>query len=151
LRRLANASPAFSWQPWGEAGSPAAVAYHPTTAHPHPSSAATFPNINVWAYEQPSAGIAPASPDDYIYMQDYRDMGPVHAGSCNVLFADGSIRTFKDLNGDGYLNPGFDPVGATAADIQKIGYTDATVELEPALIFSGVFITPSPIGKLNLD
>ena len=32
---------------------------------------------------------------------------PVHNGNCNVLFADGSIRSFKDKNGDGYLNPGF--------------------------------------------
>jgi prepilin-type processing-associated H-X9-DG protein len=30
-------------------------------------------------------------------------------GGCNVLMGDGSIRTFYDQNGDGFLNPGFRP------------------------------------------
>jgi prepilin-type N-terminal cleavage/methylation domain-containing protein len=40
-------------------------------------------------------------------LQDYRGFAPVHRGLCNVLFADMSVRTFKDANSDGYINNGF--------------------------------------------
>ena len=40
-------------------------------------------------------------------LQDYRGFAPVHAGAGNILFADGSVRTFSDLNKDGYLDNGF--------------------------------------------
>jgi len=78
-------------------------------------------------------------------------MGPVHAGNCNVLFADGSIRSFKDTNGDGYLNPGFnvDPA-ATQAQIDRIGYRNGRVELPSEQIFSGIFIEKQ-IHKGTLD
>jgi prepilin-type N-terminal cleavage/methylation domain-containing protein/prepilin-type processing-associated H-X9-DG protein len=129
----------FTWLPWGKTST--AYAYNPDSS----------PIVNVWGYEQPPKGIAPVYPDDFVYLQDTRDMGPSHNGSCNVLFADGSIRTFKDNNGDGYLNPGFVVAGATAAQQAKIGYSSDEVELDPALIFSGVFVTKSPLGKGNLD
>jgi prepilin-type processing-associated H-X9-DG protein len=135
----------YTWLPWGKTAE--ADAYNPTVAHPSGFS----PVWNVWGYEQPAPGIAPLFPNDYLYLQDYRDAGPVHNGNCNILFADGSIRTFSDTNGDGYLNPGFKVAGATPAQLAKIGYRDDRVELDPALIFSGVFITKSPIGKANLD
>jgi prepilin-type N-terminal cleavage/methylation domain-containing protein/prepilin-type processing-associated H-X9-DG protein len=106
------------------------------------------PIIDVWGYEHPKPGVAVEYPADYLYLQDYRDFGPVHNRNCNILFADGSIRTFKDLNGDGFLNPGFDVTGAAGP---QTGYLDSTVELQPAEIFSGVFITPSAAGKTNLD
>ena len=84
-------------------------------------------------------------------MQDYRDMGPVHNGNCNVLFADGSIRQFKDQNKDGYLNPGFQiSPTATAAELAKIGYRDSLLELSPQLIFSGALLTKFN-DKGNLD
>jgi prepilin-type N-terminal cleavage/methylation domain-containing protein/prepilin-type processing-associated H-X9-DG protein len=88
-------------------------------------------------------------------LQDYRDFGPTHGsgkgGACNILFADGSIKSFNDENGDGYLNPGFQiSASATAADIAKVGYTNADVELPEALIFSGVFLQGNS-NKGNLD
>jgi len=45
------------------------------------------------------------------YLQDYRDIGPVHNGLANVLFADGHVASFEDANNDGYLNPGFAATG----------------------------------------
>jgi hypothetical protein len=49
--------------------------------------------------------------------------------------ADGSVKVFRDLNGDGYLNPGF-PVASGTAD-ENDGYLDATVELPPYECYSG--------------
>ena len=75
------------------------------------------------------------------YIQDYRDIGPVHSGMANVLFADGHVSSFEDLNNDGYLNPGFAATG---------GYTAADVELPPAEVFSGSILRPVN-NKGNLD
>ncbi|KAA1259972.1 putative major pilin subunit [Rubripirellula obstinata] len=75
------------------------------------------------------------------YLQDTRDFFALHAGQCNMLMADGSVQTFQDLNGDGYLNPGF-PVAATA-DVSAVGYSDATIELQPGEMFNGVFVDES--------
>ncbi len=61
-------------------------------------------------------------------LQDYRAFGPVHNGVANVLFADGSVRSFEDLNGDGYLNNGF--------NARAPFFEDAEVEVNPAQIFS---------------
>ncbi len=78
------------------------------------------------------------------HLQDYRDMAPIHGtgkgGVCNVLFADGSIKSFTDINGDGYLNPGFDASSLTPAQYPAFGYTASDVELPPTQIFSGVFL-----------
>jgi len=105
----------------------------------------TDPLSSVFTKEQPPAGV-PTQPLDHL--QDYRDFGPVHGGNCNILFADGSVKTFTDVNKDGYLNPGF--VVPSGADIASIGYADSTVELPPAQIFSGVFLTRNN-NKGNLD
>jgi len=110
-------------------------------------------NYNLPLIEQPPSGVLPTSP--LPYYQDMRDFGPVHGsgkgGSCNVLFADGSVKSFTDQNGDGYLNPGFlVPLTATAADKATIGYTDALVELQTIDIFTGVFLEKNPT-KGNLD
>ncbi len=76
-------------------------------------------------------------------LQDTRDFGPVHgsfgAATCNILMADTSVRTIRDSNGDGFLNPGFNPDtnGDGVADVVNIGYTDAEIELEPKNFFSG--------------
>jgi prepilin-type processing-associated H-X9-DG protein len=58
-------------------------------------------------------------------LQDYRDLAPIHRGSCNILFADGSVRSFQDSNSDGLLNNGFTTPPPTS------GFKDGTVELPP--------------------
>lgn len=60
-------------------------------------------------------------------LQDYRGFAPLHRGACNILFVDGSVRTFVDKNGDGSLNNGFPAIK---------GFEDSTVEVNPEEIFS---------------
>jgi prepilin-type processing-associated H-X9-DG protein len=49
-------------------------------------------------------------------LQDYRQFGAVHRGSANILFADGSVRSFNDVNEDGLLNNGFPASGGFVSD-----------------------------------
>lgn len=63
-------------------------------------------------------------------LQDYRDFAPVHRGLCNVLFADGSVRSLTDTNKDTLLNNGFPPASGG-------GFADDTVEVPPDQFFSG--------------
>lgn len=77
------------------------------------------------------------------HLQDYRDFGPYHGagrgGIANILFADGSVKSFADQNGDGFLNPGFTiPTGL--ANYDTFGYTDSFQELSPTLMYSGVWL-----------
>lgn len=79
------------------------------------------------------------------YLQDTRDWYALHGGgkkaSCNVLFADGSVKNFADLNNDKFLNPGFPvPAGLTEDQYAAIGYRDSVVELPPQEMFNGVFL-----------
>jgi prepilin-type processing-associated H-X9-DG protein len=62
-------------------------------------------------------------------LQDYRAFGPVHRNTCNILFADSSVRVFRDANQDGVLNNGF-PANPAA------GIADATIELDPEEVSS---------------
>ena len=86
-------------------------------------------------------------------LQDTRDWFAVHRGSCNLLMDDGSVKSVADLNGDGFLNPGF-PVDASTesrADLStKVGYVDGTVELAAFDVFSGVLLkSNSSKGKFE--
>ncbi len=65
------------------------------------------------------------------FLQDYRDFFAVHGGgkfsSANILFADGSVKEFSDLNNDKFFDPGFEiPTGLTETQYQGIGYFPKT-------------------------
>ena len=83
-------------------------------------------------------------------LQDTRDWAAVHAGQLNLLMADGSVKSVTDLNGDGFLNPGFPVVGATktAAELaETVGYTDSTVEMSAFQVFNGVMLNGNSATK----
>ena len=89
------------------------------------------------------------------YLQDYRDFFAMHGGgkssSCNILMADGSVKEFYDLNGDHYLNPGFNiPANQTEDDAAKTGYRPGDTELTPGEIFSGMILSPAML-KANFE
>ncbi len=82
-----------------------------------------------------------------LYLQDTRDFGPVHAGGCNILFADGHVEEFVDENSDGFLNPGFQiSASATSEELEVIGFRSSKVELPPARIYSGALLRQK-LGK----
>ena len=58
-------------------------------------------------------------------LQDYRALSPLHKNVCNVVMADGSIRSIADLNRDGYINNGFPGGGGEFADsTEEVAPTD---------------------------
>jgi prepilin-type processing-associated H-X9-DG protein len=89
-------------------------------------------------------------------LQDTRDWFCYHNGSCNILFADGSVKEFGDANGDGFLNPGFPVsdagmvvVNASSNEVaSKNGYTGPAEDLPRAEVFSGFFIKNMMQDKL---
>jgi len=60
-------------------------------------------------------------------LQDYRNFGVPHRNACNVLFADGSVRSLADKNKDGLINNGFVAGG---------GFADSTLEAPSDEIYS---------------
>lgn len=79
-----------------------------------------------------------------LYLQDTRDWFAVHAGACNMLMADGSVRVFYDSSGDGFLNPGFAiPSTLTESELLAVGYNSPAVELPKDSFFGGMFIDDS--------
>jgi prepilin-type processing-associated H-X9-DG protein len=101
-----------------------------------------------------SGSVPAASTASGTFLQDTRDWFAVHGGgntaACNILMADGSVKTFNDSNGDRFLNPGF-PVddGLTETDYLEIGYRNGTVELPPGDIWSGIFLTKRTKAKFE--
>lgn len=106
-------------------------------------SGATDPNqqgpIDSTAY-----GFGFESGNALVWLQDTRDWGAVHAGSVNILMADGSVRSVVDINGDTFVNPGFpvnpDSTNDETALAKAVGYTSGQVELAPFEVYSGVFL-----------
>ena len=83
---------------------------------------------------------------DGTYRQDTRDMYAYHSKALNVVFADGSVRSFADDNGDGFINPGFgvDPNSATVA---LTGYTSPEVEVSSFEWYTGIFLQAEYLQK----
>jgi prepilin-type N-terminal cleavage/methylation domain-containing protein/prepilin-type processing-associated H-X9-DG protein len=78
-----------------------------------------------------------------LYLQDTRDWFAVHAGACNILMSDGSVKVFNDNNDDGFLDPGFQiPSGLSESQYATIGYRESPqdAELPKTEIFNGVFL-----------
>jgi len=78
-------------------------------------------------------------------LQDTRDWFAIHAGRCNILMADGSVKSAIDINGDGFLNPGFPVQVGTVKTTEEqlaatVGYTDPVCEIGAFDIFCGVFL-----------
>jgi prepilin-type N-terminal cleavage/methylation domain-containing protein/prepilin-type processing-associated H-X9-DG protein len=97
---------------------------------------------------------SPTGPGNGLYLQDTRDWYALHGGirssTCNILMADGSVKSFVDGNGDRFLNPGFDvTAGLPAATYLSIGYQNSQIELTPGEIFSGMFLQRLTKGKLE--
>jgi prepilin-type N-terminal cleavage/methylation domain-containing protein/prepilin-type processing-associated H-X9-DG protein len=92
---------------------------------------------------QPPTG----SSGNEMYLQSTREWYAVHGGGerqLHLLFADGSVAAFNDLNDDGLLNPGFPvPNNLTPSQYLQTGFRNSAVELHPSRVFSGVFIAPS--------
>ena len=79
----------------------------------------------------------PCLPKEAVYLQDTRSWYAVHSGgTLNMLMADGSIKQFTDVNGDGYINPGF---GVPTQSKPIVGrYIDSTIEATPERFFAGM-------------
>ena len=73
-----------------------------------------------------------------LVLQDTRDWYAVHRGGCNLLMADGSVKTLFDTNGDKFLNPGFSAAGMTS---QTDGYTAGPCEINSFDVFCGTWLT----------
>jgi prepilin-type N-terminal cleavage/methylation domain-containing protein len=90
--------------------------------------------------------------DGVCWMQDNRDFATIHGGgtakSLNILMADGAVKTFYDVNGDTYINPGFDMNGGTE---EKDGYTDSNCEVSPAEMYNGALIDGETLLKGNYE
>ena len=71
-----------------------------------------------------------------LVLQDTRDFYAVHASQANVLMADGSVKTIKDLNSDNFFNPGF-PVTASFSAAED-GYTSNLCEVDSFDVYFGV-------------
>ena len=92
---------------------------------------------------------ATATAGNSLVLQDTRDWYAVHRGTMNLLMADGSVKTITDLNGDGFLNPGF-PIVQNTTDTrdvlsQSVGYVDGTVEMAAFNVYNGVLLNSASV------
>ena len=102
--------------------------------------------------EASMGGCPPADSTSGGWLQDTRDWFAVHRGTCNILMADGSVKTFVDQNGDMYLNPGFPiPKNLTESQYDQIGYRNDVKELHEARIYSGVFLENAGAKSVDLE
>jgi len=83
---------------------------------------------------------------DGSWHQDTRDMRAYHQRGLNVVFADGSVRSFLDINSDGYINPGFG-VDVGTATPELTGYLGNEVEVSSFDWYTGVFLNNPALSK----
>ncbi len=80
-----------------------------------------------------------------VVLQDTRDWFAYHNKTVNIVFSDGSVRALEDVNGDGFINPGF-AVG-TNASFGNTGYTDSETEVGPFEMYTGTFLNAGQATK----
>lgn len=105
-----------------------------------PLSGQAVTDVTAFAPDPAGVGLA---------LQDTRDFFAVHNNSCNVLMADGSVKTLHDLNGDGYFNPGF-PV-TPDFDAETDGYTSNICEVDSFDVYFGVELSADQIRKQSFE
>lgn len=66
----------------------------------------------------------------------------------NLAMGDGSVKSLQDLNGDGYLNPGF-PVKKSKGMADRNRYTNEKSEVQAKDLFTGVFIYLPPKSRFE--
>jgi len=86
--------------------------------------------------------------DGLLWLQDTRDWYAIHSGSVNLLMADGSVKTFKDLDNDHFFNPGFGMNGGTE---EADGYTSNQIELPHFECFNGATLFTSLVKKTKFE
>jgi len=104
----------------------------------YPLIGETITAANIGTYAVDASGVG-------LVFQDTRDWYAAHRGGCNLLMADGSVKTLFDTNGDKFFNPGFD---ATAMTSSGDGYTPGPCEINSFDVFCGTFLTdPATYAK----
>ncbi len=86
--------------------------------------------------------------DGVLWLQDTRDWYAIHSGQVNLLMADGSVKNFKDLDGDNFFNPGFGMVGGSEAGD---GYTSNQIELPHFECYNGGSLFQNQLVKGNFE
>jgi prepilin-type N-terminal cleavage/methylation domain-containing protein/prepilin-type processing-associated H-X9-DG protein len=118
------------------------------------AAGALGPDLSIQLEAELQGAIPTPTAASNTYLQDTRDWYALHGGirnsTCNILMADGSVKTFTDQNGDRFLNPGFPVAGGLGADVYLgIGYQDSTQELPPGEMFNGMFLQKLTKGVLE--
>jgi prepilin-type N-terminal cleavage/methylation domain-containing protein/prepilin-type processing-associated H-X9-DG protein len=116
-------------------------------------------NLNMVRYPRVGEAVGSAANPiaDYAYdasgvgmvLQDTRDYYAIHGSQANVLMADGSVKVLKDLNGDGYFNPGFPVTSAFSA--AEDGYTSNICEVDSFDVYFGVELNWDLLAKSNFE
>jgi len=113
---------------------------------------ATYPSRGVTVVPQSTAAngeyFFTGVSGEKLILQDTRDWFAWHRGNANILMADGSVKVLNDLNGDGFLNPGFP---ADTGDVATDGYDDGTCEIDSFETFCGVLLDLSVFEKETFE
>ena len=105
-----------------------------------------YPNIDETATNALAASGGPG-----LVLQDTRDWYATHRGGCNLLMADGSVKTLFDKNGDNFFNPGFE-IPTTGFNSVQDGYTAGGCEINAFDVFCGVWLTDhSKFAKASFE